>query len=357
MLDQGIIEESSSPWMAPAVYTRKKSGDLIICVDYHELNKRTKKDSYSLPLVDEVQDHLAESAMFSTLDLQSGYWQIPVSQEDREKTTFSPGAGLGLYQFTHMPFGLTNAPSTFQCMMDTLFRGLPFVSVLVHSSTEEEHKLHLQEVFNRLREAGLILHGPKCHISLPKVTYLGHVFSKDGMAPDPHKICVVQDWPIPSNVENVRHFLGLASYYRRYIHQFSNVAAPLHQLTHKNQPFCWTNDCHDAFVALKSKLINAPILVYPQLQEGAQEFVLMTHASSVGLGAILEQDGAYASRALSQAEKQYSVIQKECLAIVYATKQFRHYLLGWPFKILTDHAPLQWLSAQKMEGICCVGGL
>ena len=268
-------------------------------------------------------------------------------------TAFCPGAGLGLYQFCRMPFGLTNAPSTFQRMMDKLFRGLTFVStyiddVLVHSRNEEEHKVHLQEVFRILRKAGLTLHGRKCHIGLSEVTYLGH---GKGMTPDPCKIHVVKEWPVPNSVEEVRRF-----HYRHYIHQFADLASPLHQLTRKGQSFNWTDNCQNSFESLKSKLVEAPILAYPQLQEGASEFVLMTDASSLGLSAVMEQDGhvvAYASRTLSQSEKQYSVIQKECLAIVYATKQFRHYLLGRPFKVLTDHAPLQWFSAQKMEGMLC----
>ena len=253
--------------------------------------------------------------------------------EDREKTAFCPGAGLGLYQFCRMPFGLTNAPSTFQHMMDKLFRGLTFVSMhiddfLVHSRNEEEHKVHLQEVFRILCEA---LRGRKCHIGLSEVTYLGHVFSGKGMTPDPCKIRVVEEWSVPNSVEEVRRFLGFASYYRCYIHQFADLASPLHQLTRKGQSFNWTDDCQNSFESLKLKFVEAPILAYPQLQEGASEFVLMTDASSLGLSAVLQQDGhvvAYASRALSQSEKQYSVIQKKCLAIVYATKQFRHYLLG-----------------------------
>ena len=190
MLEQDIIEESSSPWMAPAVFVRKKSGDLRLCVDYRELNKKRKKDAYPLPLPDEVQDKLAGSTIFSTLDLQSGYWQVPVSPSDQEKTAFCPGPGMGLFQFRRMPFGLTGAPSTFQRLMDKVLRGLPFITIyiddiLVHSATEKQHCLHLQEVFNRLSAAGLTLRGKKCHIGMTSVSYLGHIFSESGMAPDP----------------------------------------------------------------------------------------------------------------------------------------------------------------------------
>ena len=361
MLQQGVIEESNSPWMAPAVFTRKESGEIRLCVDYRELNKKTKKDAYPLPLPDEVQDNLAGSTVFTTLDLQCGYWQVPVNPTDREKTAFCPGPGMGLFQFCRMPFGLAGAPSTFQRMMNQIFRDLPFVTVyiddmLVHSTTLQEHVRHLQQVFQRLREAGLTLRGRKCHIAMNEVRYLGHIFSGAGMAPDPKKIQSIEDWPKPSSETEVRRFLGLASYYRRYIQRFADIAKPLTNLMQKGVDFEWTEDCDTAFNALKSRLMKAPILTYPSFEQGAAPFILQTDASAVGLGAVLEQGGhviAYASRALNKAEQQYSVIQRECLAVVYATKQFRHYLLGRTFQLETDHAPLQWLSAQKMEGLLC----
>jgi len=361
MLEQGIIEESSSPWMAPAVFVKKKTGELRICVDYRELNKKTTKDAYPLPLPDEVQNRLAGATIFTTLDLQCGYWQVPISSEDRAKTAFCPGPDMGLFQFCRMPFGLTGAPSTFQRMMNKIFRGLPFVTVyvddvLVHSATAEQHRAHLQQVFQRVREAGLTLKGKKCQVAMSAVHYLGHIFSGAGMSPDVQKIKAVQEWPIPTTVKEVRRFLGLASYYRRYILHFADISKPLNSLTQKDVPFKWSNECAHAFNELKSKLITAPILSYPQFHQNASQFVLQTDASAAGLGAVLEQDGhviAYASRTLNKAEQQYSVIQKECLAAVYAMKQFRHYLLGRPFTLVTDHAPLQWLSAQKMEGLLC----
>jgi hypothetical protein len=358
MLEQGIIEESSSPWMAPAVFVPKKSGEIRMCIDYRELNKRTKKD---LPLPDEVQDRLAGSTIFSTLDLQSGYWQLPVNKSDREKTAFCPGPGMGLYQFCRMPFGLTGAPSSFQRLMDTVLRGLPFIliyldDILIHSRTSQLHKKHLQIVFERLSAAGLTLRGKKCHIGLPKVSYLGHVFSGKGMEPETQKVEAIISWPTPTDLSKVRKFLGLASYYRRYIPGFSDIAEPLSALTRKGASFNWTPECTTAFNTLRTKLGEAPVLTYPRFSESAAPFTVFTDASDIGLGAILEQDGhviAYASRSLKPAERNYSVIQKECLAVVYALKQFRHYLLGRHFKVYSDHAPLQWLSAQKMEGLLC----
>ena len=359
MLQRGIIEESCSPWLAPAVFVRKKSGDIRLCVDYRELNKKTQKDTYLLPLPDEVQDKLANSSIFSTLDLQCGYWQLPVHPQDRHKMAFCPG--MGLFQFKCMPFGLMGAPSSFQRLMNQLFREVPFVTVyiddiLIHSTNKELHAQHLRQVFDLFSDANLTLRGSKCHLAMSKVSYLGHVFSTTGMSPDPQKVSAVKEWKSPTNAEEVRKFLGLASYYRRYILGFSDIAKPLHNLTHKQVPFNWSDACQTAFDTLKQTLVDAPVLAYPQFDEKSPLFVLQTDASSMGVGAVLEQGGhviGYASRALNKAEQQYSVIQKECLAIVFAMKQFRHYLLGRPFELLTDHSPLQWLSSQKMEGLLC----
>ena len=207
-----------------------------------------------------MHGRLSGSTIFSTLDLQSGYWQLPVSPSDRQKTIFCPGPGMGLYEFRRIPFGLTGAPSSFQRLMDKVLRGLPFVTIylddiLVHSANVKEHGHHLQEVVQRLADAGLTLRGKKCHIGMTSVPYLRHVFSSSGMEPDSTKVQrVQQEWPVPTDATQVRQFLGLASYYRRYIHSFSDIAAPLNALTKKGTPFTWNQDCKDACTALKRRL-------------------------------------------------------------------------------------------------------
>ena len=200
--------------------------------------------------------------------------------------------------------------------------------MLVHSTTKDKHEQHLGEVFKCLLEAGLTLRGRKCRIGMSQVTYLGHVFSARGMEPDPQKVSEVQGWNTLTDASSLRSFLGLASYYRRYIHQFADIAAPLHHITSKGVTFHWDMSCQAAFKRLKSEFIKAPILSFPEFRPTAPPFHLQTDASAVGIGAMLEQDGhviAYASRVLTPSECNYSVIQRECLAIVCALKQFRHY--------------------------------
>ena len=357
MLSLGVIKESSSPWMASTVFVPKKSGELRICVDYTVLNKQSVRDSYPLPLPDEIQDHLTNATVFSTLDLHGGYWQFPVAEIDQPKTAFCPGPGM---EFCRMPFGLTGAPASFQRLMDS---GLPFAStylddILVYSPTIESHKDHLRQVLLCLQKAGLTLRGKKCCIGVSKVSYLGHIFSASGIQPDPNKVHAVQAWPIPTDVTALRQFLGLASYYRRYVQNFADIAAPLYALTQKGVLFHWTPAHYEVFGHLKSVLTQAPILTYPDFSTNAPAFVLQTDASAAGLGAMLEQGGhviAYASRTLTKSESNYCVIQKKCLAIVFGMKQFRHYLLGRSFTLMTDHAPLQWLSAQRCKVSSPVG--
>ena len=353
MLQQGIIRPSSSPWTSPIVLVKKKNGKTRFCVDYRKLNKVTKRDAYPLPRIDEILDSLGKAKWFTSLDLASGYWQVEMSEADREKTAFITKQGI--FEFNVMPFGLTNAPATFQRLMDRVFHDIKDKYVLVYlddiniySNTFEEHIQHLTEVLERFRQANLKLNLEKCHFCKKELTFLGHIVSEKGIQPDPGKIDKVKNFPTPTNVTELRGFIGLASYYHRFIKEFASIVEPMHRLLRKDIPYIWNEDCQKAFEILKEKLTTAPILIYPDF---AKPFILHTDASYLGLGAILAQEDdegnehvvAYASRSLVGAEYNYSPTEIECLASVWAMKYFRPYIYLMDFILVTDHAALQWM--------------
>ena len=352
MLSAGVIEPSCSPWSSPIVLVRKKDGSLRFCIDFRKVNEVTVKDSYPLPRIDDTLDMLGGATWFSTLDLASGYWQIEVEAADRDKTAFSTHQGL--FQFKVMPFGLCNAPATFERLMDKVLGGLKWESclvylddVIVYGKTFPEHIGRLEDVIKRLGEAGLKLSPKKCQLFKHEVTFLGHVVSSEGIHTDPEKIRAVTSWTRPTNVRDVRGFVGLCSYYRRFIEGFSTIAKPLHRLTEKGREFRWTEECENAFCELKRRLTTAPILSYPT-REGP--FVLDTDASEQGVGAVLSQiqNGeerviGYYSRTMTKPERRYCVTRKELLAIVAGVKWFHHFLYGRRFLIRTDHGALTWL--------------
>ena len=357
MLEQEVIQRSTSPWASPIVLVRKKDGTTRFCVDYRKLNDVTRKDAYPLPRIDATLDTLAGSKWFSTLDLLSGYWQVEVAEEDRHKTAFCTTEGL--FEFKVMPFGLCNAPATFQRLMDLVLAGLQWSHCLVYlddviilGHTFVDHLRNLQAVFQRLRDAGLRLKSSKCAFFQPKVQYLGHVISEEGVAADPTKIEKVATWPIPLSTREVQRFLGFASYYRRFIRDFAQIAKPLHRLTERARAFHWTADCQSAFEELRHHLSTAPVLAHPNF---SRPFILDTDASDTGIGAVLSQiddNGmervvAYGSRVLSKPERRYCVTRRELLAVVFFTRQFRPYLAGHHFTLRTDHGSLTWLRNFK----------
>ena len=360
MLKRDVIQPSASPWASPVVLVRKRDGSLRFCIDYRKLNAVTRKDAYPLPRIDDTLETLAGSRWFTTLDLLSGYWQVEVAEEDREKTAFCTQEGL--FEFKVMPFGLCNAPATFQRLMDLLLAGVQWSTCLVYiddivipGKTFEEHMHNLQVVLHKLKEAGLRLKPSKCNFFQRQVCYLGHIVSENGVATDPAKTEKVAAWPRPTSVTDVQRFLGLASYYRRFIRNFAHIAKPLHQLTEKARDFQWSEGCEEAFQELKNRLTSAPILAFPDFD---QPFVLDTDASQAGIGAVLSQvqEGqervvAYASRTLSKAERRYCVTRRELLAVVTYVQHFRHYLLGHHFDLRTDHGSLTWLQGfREPEG-------
>lgn len=349
LLKADVIEESYSPWAAPVVLVRKKNGTWRFCLDYRKLNTVTIKDSHPLPRVDDALDALSGSAWFSTMDLQHGYWQVELQEEDREKTAFTTGSGL--YHFKVMPMGLTNAPATCQRLMEMVLRGLPWRTclvylddVLIYSRSFSEHLQHLEEILSRFQSSGLKLNPSKCCFARDQVQFLGHVVSKDGIQPDPRNVKSVQDWPTPRSATEVRAFLGLCSYYRKFIRSFAHHSVPLHALTEKNAPFQWTSQCQDAFTYLKHALTNPPVVSFPDF---TVPFSLYTDASGSAIGAVLAQRQgdqekvvAYASHVLTKAERKWSTYDRELWAIVWAVRHFRHYLYKQPFVIVTDHKPL-----------------
>ena len=323
------------------------------CVDYRRLNAVTKTDVFPLPRVDDSLDQLSNSRYFTTLDLAAGYWQVLVEPKSREKTAFVTHSGL--FEFSVMPFGLKNAPATFQRLMETVLSGLIrhvcldyLDDIIVTGRTFEEHLANLHSVFLRLRDARLKLKPRKCFLAMKEVEYLGFRVSGEGIIADPKKIEAVQNYPTPADVKQVRSFLGLASYYRRFIPNFSVIARPLYALTKKDAVFVWCDFCEEAFAQLKALLTQAPILAFPDF---ASSFRLETDTSGLGLGAVLSQeqdDGtmrpiAYASRTLQPHERNYGSTELEALGVVWAVRHFRQYLYGHNCHVFTDHEALKSL--------------
>ena len=251
------------------VLVRKKDGSVRRCCDFRRLNDCTIKDAYPLPRIDICLDCLSSAKLFSTMDLQSGYWQIELSEEDRHKTAFT--TKYGLWEYTKMPFGLCNAPSTFQRCKELIFRGMQWQTLLIYlddiilySSCIETHFQHLDEVLSRLHAACLKLKPSKCEFMQPEVLYLGHVVGSDGIKPNQKILETVQKWKSPTNVKEVQQFLGLCNYYRRFIHKFSDKATCLTELTKKGVQFVWTAECENSFQLLKETLCKEPILAYPR---------------------------------------------------------------------------------------------
>ncbi|KAJ9566605.1 hypothetical protein OSB04_002571 [Centaurea solstitialis] len=352
LLDKGFIRPSTSPWGAPVLFVKKKDGTMRMCIDYRELNKVTVKNNYPLQRIDDLFDQLQGAKYFSKIDLRSGYHQLKVREEDIPKTAFR--TRYGHYEFLVMSFGLTNAPVAFMDLMNRVCKPyldefvIVFIDdILIYSKTAEEHGEHLRKVLEMLKREQLYAKFSKCEFWLKEVQFLGHIVTQEGIKVDPAKIEAIKDWESPKSPSEVRSFLGLAGYYRRFIEHFSAIATPLTALTKKDVKFEWTSTCEYAFNKLKGKLTSAPILTLPN---GTDGFVVYCDASKLGLGCVLMQDGnviAYASRKLKVHELNYPTHDMELATVVFALKIWRHYLYGVKCQIYTHHKSLQYLLNQK----------
>ncbi|XP_062187935.1 uncharacterized protein LOC133891241 [Phragmites australis] len=352
LLQNGMIQTSSSPFASPALLVKKKGGDWRLCVDYRRLNALTVKNKYPLPIIDELLDELAGAKWFTSLDLRAGFHQILIAAEDQYKTSFLTHNGQ--YQYKVMPYGLTGAPGTFQSVMNAALAPLLRKSVivfmddiLIYSKDWKAHLNHIQQVFEVLREQQFKVKLSKCAFG-QQLSYLGHVISAEGVATDPTKIESIQQWPTPTNVKELGSFLGLAGYYRKFVKNFGLISKPLTNLLRKGEIFVWTSCAQEAFQALKQALISAPVLVLPDF---SQPFSIETDASYKGLGAVLQQNGhpvAFISKTLGPRNQGLSTYEKECLAILFAVDHWRSYLQQTEFIIYTDHKSLMHLDDQRL---------
>lgn len=360
MLDKDVIEPSYSAWRSPVLLVKKASGKKRLCLDSRQLNKITKRDSYPLPRVSTILDNLKNAQYLSTVDLKAAFWQVPLENSSKEKTAFGL-TGKGLYQFKVMPFGLHNASQTQQRLMDKLFppqfEGKIFTyldDIVIVNKDFDDHINSLKWVMNQLKSAELTINMEKCAFARSSLKYLGYVVDSHGLRTDPEKVSAILNYPRPTTYTELKRFIGLASWYRRFVANFAIVAAPLHDLTKggkKSKEIMWSKEADMAFLALKTALTSTPILSVPDF---SKEFSVQCDASNKGVGAVLiqvfdsiEKPIAYTSRKLTDRECNYSASERELLSVLHAVEQFRPYIEGSHFKVITDHSALQWLYRNK----------
>ena len=356
----GLIEPATDgAWASPALLIRKaeNKGYPLVC-DYRALNAMTIPQFLRIPRIDDVLDAIGENQpkYFSVLDCTQGFHQIPIHPDSKDKTGFITPSGK--FQYKTMPQGIKNAPMVFQSLMDKILQGIQYKyamayidDICVFSPTFEKHIEHLETIFKKFQEANLKLHPNKCKFAVNKVNFLGHVLTTEGVCPDPEKVQAVKSYPTPSNLKELRAFLGLSGYFRKFIQNYAQIARPLYTLTTKNTPFIWSVECQSAFDKLKAVLSSDNVLIFPNFKH---QFTLSCDASNMGIGTCLSQnvDGknrpiAFAGRAFNKAEKNYSTTEQELLAVVWSIKHFRVYLEGRKFTLQTDHSALRWILSLK----------
>ncbi|KAH9722467.1 Endonuclease [Citrus sinensis] len=352
LLDAGYIRPSKAPFGAPVLFQKKKDGSLWMCIDYRALNKITIKNKYPIPLIADLFDQLGKARYFPKLDLRSGYYQVRIAKGDEPKTACT--TRYGSFEFLVMPFGLTNAPATFCTLMNKVLQ--PFLDrfvvvylddIVVYSTTLEDHAQHLQQVLQVLRDNELFLKLEKCSFAQQEVEFLGYKIAGGKIMMENDKVKAILDWEPPSKVPELRSFLGLVNYYRRFIKGYSAKAAPLTDMLKKNRTWHWSEECQRAFEELKKAISEEPVLALP---DHTKPFEVQTDALDFAIGGVLMQEGhpiAFESRKLNNTERRYTVQEKEMTAIIHCLRVWRHYLLGSHFTIMTDNVATSYFQTQK----------
>ncbi len=352
LIAKGYIKLSKSLYGAPVLFVHKKDGTLRMCVDYRALNKATVKNRYPLPRIDDLFDRLLGAKVFSRIDLRSGYYQIRIVEGDEENTACR--TRYGSYEFLVMPFGLTNAPATFCTLMNDIFQEWldDFVvvyidDILIYSGSLEEHANHPHKVFQRLRENKLYAKLEKCEFEVTEVNFLGHKITQEGLKMDDHKVKAILDWEPPKSVLALRSFLGLASYYHKFINNFAKIAAPLTNLLKKSaMTYKWEGACDKAFETLKGILVKAPVLKLPDFDK---DFEIHSDASNFVIGGVLVQEGksvAFESKKLSKTERRWPTHEKEMWAVIHCLKTWGHYIGSKDVMVWTDNVTLKYFATQ-----------
>ena len=357
MLENDIIEPSNSAWSSPCVLVPKHDGSYRFCTDFRKVNAVTKTDSYPIPRIDDCIDKLGQSKFVTKFDLLKGYWQVPLTERAKDISTFV--TPFGIYRYKVMPFGMKNSASTFQRLVNNVISGLEgcdgyIDDVAIYSDTWEQHVKQIRAFFDRLTTAKLTVNLSKCEFACATVDFLGHTVGQGKVKPVRAKVTAISDFPTPQSKKELMRFLGMAGYYRKFCKNFSILAEPLTALLQKNTKFVWSEKCNSAFEKIKAILLSSPVLSAPDFEK---QFELYVDASDVGAGGVLMQKDSenvehpvcYFSKKFNKHQRNYSTIEKECLALILALNHFDVYLnvTMYPVQVFTDHNPLTFINRMK----------